>query len=213
MDCFVANAPRNDEAFHRGRRTQFYYAFTGRLAWLACGTPRLPVTRSATKYVHNALYCGRKSHWVEDAQYGHDFFSLASRCKRRLCGACVALGKSRRVVTQAKEEIMRKSLAALGFTLSAGLYSWSTAPAFAADFYILNVTDENNVLLLDPTTIVSAQAGHKVFHFAEIGEFDLWIDNNVEVDCAGQRSRKLVCRQSSGRRQHHTRSFVTWTLE
>lgn len=86
---------------------------------------------------------------------------------------------------------MRKSLIALGLALSAGLYSWSAAPAFAADFYILNVTDENNVSLLDPTTIVSAQAGHKVFHFAEIDEFDLWLDNKVELDCAGMRMRKL----------------------
>jgi hypothetical protein len=99
--------------------------------------------------------------------------------------------KSWRVVTQTKEEIMRKSLIALGLALGAGLYSWSTAPAFAADFYILNVTNENEVSLLDPTTIVSAQAGNKVFHFAEIGEFDLWVDNKVEIDCAGKRLRKL----------------------
>jgi hypothetical protein len=99
--------------------------------------------------------------------------------------------KSWRVTTPTKEEIMRKSLIALGFALGAGLCSWSAAPAFAADFYILNVTDENNVSLLDPTTIVSAQAGNKVFHFAEIDEFDLWVDNKVEVDCAGERWRKL----------------------
>jgi len=89
------------------------------------------------------------------------------------------------------EEIIRNSLMALGFTLSAGLWSWSIVPALAADFYILNVTDENNVSLLDPTTIIPAQAGHKAFHLAQIDEFDLWIDNNVEVDCAGKRSRKL----------------------
>src|SRR5271170_4022152 len=92
---------------------------------------------------------------------------------------------------QTNEEFMRKSLIALGFALGAGLWSWSIVPALAADFYILNVTDENSVALLDPTTIVSAQAGHKAFHLAEINEFDLWIDNNVEVDCAGNRSRKL----------------------
>ena len=86
---------------------------------------------------------------------------------------------------------MRNSLMALGFTLSAALWSWSIVPALAADFYILNVTDENNVSLLDPTTIIPAQAGHKAFHLAQIDEFDLWIDNNVEVDCAGKRSRKL----------------------
>jgi len=76
---------------------------------------------------------------------------------------------------------MRKRSIGLGLALGAGLYSWSTAAALAADFYILNVTNENNVSLLDPTTIVSAQAGHKVFHFAEIDEFDLWLDNKVEL--------------------------------
>ena len=86
---------------------------------------------------------------------------------------------------------MRTGLIALGFALGAGLYSRPLAPAFAADFYILNITDGNNVSLLDPTTIVSAQGGHKVFHVAEIDEFDLWVDNKVEVDCAGEQSRKL----------------------
>jgi hypothetical protein len=92
---------------------------------------------------------------------------------------------------QTKGESMRKSLIGLSFALGAGFYSWSITAAFAADFYILNIADDNNVALLDPTTIVPAQAGHKVFHFAEIGEFDLWIDNNVEMDCPGKRSRKL----------------------
>jgi hypothetical protein len=86
---------------------------------------------------------------------------------------------------------MLRHLIAVGLSVGAGLCSWSTSPALAADFYILNVTNENNVSLLDPTTIVSAQNGHKTFHFAQIDEFDLWIDNNMEVDCTGQRWRKL----------------------
>lgn len=81
---------------------------------------------------------------------------------------------------------MRKILIALGLALG-----WSAVPAFAADFYILNVTNENSVSLLDPATIVSAQAGHKVFHLAEINKFELWVDNKVEIDCDGKRTRKL----------------------
>ena len=84
---------------------------------------------------------------------------------------------------------MRKSLVASGLALSAGFCSWLIAPALADDFYILNVTNENRVALLDPTTIVAGQGGHKIFHFAEIDEFDLWLDNKVEVDCTGARWR------------------------
>jgi hypothetical protein len=32
----------------------------------------------------------------------------------------------------------------------------------------------------------------KTFHLAEIDEMDIWIDNNLEVDCAGKRSRKVA---------------------
>ena len=64
-------------------------------------------------------------------------------------------------------------------------------PARAADFYILNISDDYRVLLLDPTTIVATPDGHRIYHLAEISEFDLWVDDRVESDCAGGRIRKL----------------------
>jgi hypothetical protein len=88
-------------------------------------------------------------------------------------------------------EIMRKSLIASGLALGTGFYLWSIASVSAADFYILNVTGENEVSLLDPATIIAGQPGHKLFHLAEISEFDLWLDNKVEIDCPGARMRKL----------------------
>jgi hypothetical protein len=86
---------------------------------------------------------------------------------------------------------MRKSLIALSLALGTGLCSSLIAPVSAADFYILNVTDENEVSLLDPATIVAGQPGHKIFHLAEISEFDLWRDSKIEIDCPGARMRKL----------------------
>ena len=82
-------------------------------------------------------------------------------------------------------------LIALSLAFSVGLCSWSSVPASAADFYILNVTRDNNVALLDPTTIVATQAGHKTFHLAQIDEYELWLDNTMEVDCTGKQMRKL----------------------
>lgn len=84
---------------------------------------------------------------------------------------------------------MRKRFT-VALALCAGLCLWSTGPALAANFYIL-ATSEDQIYLVDPTTIAAAQSGHKIFHLIDVSEFELWGDNRMEVDCIAARWRKL----------------------
>jgi hypothetical protein len=85
--------------------------------------------------------------------------TLSGRLAQRRFAAPRRVAKIPALSMRTKEKIVQKSLIALGLVFSL-LCSWSITRALAADFYILNVTDEHNVSLLDPTTIVSAQNGH-----------------------------------------------------
>ncbi len=81
---------------------------------------------------------------------------------------------------------MRKFLMAFGLCALV-----SVGPACAADFYVLDVTDDGHAILLDPATITDQPNTIKRFHLADIGVFTLWVDNIMEVDCSTERWRKV----------------------
>lgn len=82
-----------------------------------------------------------------------------------------------------------KSVAAM---LLVTLVSWGATPASTTDFYVVYISlKDKNVILLDPATITLAPDNHRIAHFADISEAEVWNDDTYEFDCAGGRLKYL----------------------
>ncbi len=78
----------------------------------------------------------------------------------------------------------------------------ASRPAAAADFYMVYIqtegTDNYWVELIDPATIATDQNGHRTVRAANISPMQLWNDEKIEFDCAGNRLRTLSSMSHQG---------------
>src|SRR5260370_37488422 len=80
----------------------------------------------------------------------------------------------------------------MGFAVLTGTLSgWTITSASAAEFYFIGSPDKTTIILLDRGTIVAAPNQHKIAHFASVNRYSLWNDDKMELDCAGNRLRKM----------------------
>ncbi|HEY8085102.1 MAG TPA: hypothetical protein VIE69_05815 [Methylophilaceae bacterium] len=77
---------------------------------------------------------------------------------------------------------------------------WFASAAFAADFYVLYFSaEEETALLLDPSSVSETADHHKLAHIANISAFALWNDDAMEADCAGNRWKTVSSISHLGR--------------